>query len=209
MILSVVTVPPVDEEALPFRRGAVHCARRFIWLGGLFQSSQLVDDRPVFDIEPNWAAVRGSASLAELAASGKPTNYGHVCLHRLLVIVMYGVLTFGMKSVSVLSLFDRKVSTVVSVALAVVFVVTVAIVIVVILVLAVFMLIIIIVVLVLLTVVVVMLVVVVFMVVVVTVMVDVVVVMVEVLPCTNLSHFACIHAGDVWRRRLMQIVAML
>ena len=63
---------------------------------------------PVFNIEPTWQGVHGPASLVELAIDQKATNYGLLCLHHQLSIIMYAVLLFKIKSVRVISLFDSK-----------------------------------------------------------------------------------------------------
>ncbi|XP_025103721.1 rab3 GTPase-activating protein non-catalytic subunit-like isoform X2 [Pomacea canaliculata] len=63
---------------------------------------------PVFNIETIWQGAHGPASLAELAVDAKPTNYGLVRLHWHLATLMHAILIFKMKSVKVLSLFDRK-----------------------------------------------------------------------------------------------------
>ena len=81
------------------------CTQRcFHW-----QANCEANEVPVFNGEHNWQAVRGPASLGELAVDTKATNYGLVRLHWQLAILMHAVLVFSMKSVKVLSLFDRRV----------------------------------------------------------------------------------------------------
>ena len=63
----------------------------------------------MFNIEPLWQGIRGPASLVELAVEQKSTNYGLIRHHYHLSLVMQAVLTFNMKSIKVISLFDSKV----------------------------------------------------------------------------------------------------
>ncbi|RUS87661.1 hypothetical protein EGW08_004584 [Elysia chlorotica] len=63
---------------------------------------------PVYNLEPAWQKVEGPTSLVELAIDQKATNYGLLRLHFHLFKVMSAVLSLGVKSVKVLSLFDNK-----------------------------------------------------------------------------------------------------
>lgn len=64
---------------------------------------------PVCNMEPAWQKVQGPTSLMELAVDQKATNYGLLRVHFHLLKLMSAVLSLGMKSVKVLSLFDNKV----------------------------------------------------------------------------------------------------
>ncbi|XP_045164449.2 rab3 GTPase-activating protein non-catalytic subunit-like [Mercenaria mercenaria] len=63
---------------------------------------------PVFNIEPLWNTVKGTVSLVELAIDQKATNYGLLKLHHQLAVVINAVITFNIKPIKVLSLFDSK-----------------------------------------------------------------------------------------------------
>ncbi|XP_055995292.1 rab3 GTPase-activating protein non-catalytic subunit-like isoform X2 [Ostrea edulis] len=67
-----------------------------------------MNEVPVFNIEPVWQMVRGPSSLVEQAVEQKMTNYGLLTHHYNLAVIMCAVLTFGMKSAKILSLFDSK-----------------------------------------------------------------------------------------------------
>lgn len=74
----------------------------------LMESNCEANEVPVFNIEPLWQGIRGPASLVELAVEQKSTNYGLIRHHYHLSLVMQAVLTFNMKSIKVISLFDSK-----------------------------------------------------------------------------------------------------
>jgi hypothetical protein len=74
-----------------------------------FQANCEMNEVPVFNIEPVWQQVRGPSSLVEQAVEQRVTNYGLLTHHYNLAVIMSAVLTFGMKSAKVLSLFDSKV----------------------------------------------------------------------------------------------------
>ena len=98
----------------PFRLGSCSLAlcnpnRHWIQHCSHWQANCEANEVPVFNVEHNWQAVRGPASLGELAVDTKATNYGLVRLHWHLALLMHAVLFFGMKSVKVQSLFDRRV----------------------------------------------------------------------------------------------------
>ncbi|GFO27486.1 Rab3 GTPase-activating protein non-catalytic subunit-like [Plakobranchus ocellatus] len=63
---------------------------------------------PVYNLEPAWQKMDGPTSLIELAVDQKATNYGLLRVHFHLFKIMSAVLSLGMKSVKVLSLFDNK-----------------------------------------------------------------------------------------------------
>ena len=71
----------------------------------------------MYNLEPAWQKVEGPTSLVELAVDQKATNYGLLRLHFHLLKIMSAVLSLGVKSIKVLSLFDNKVGIVVSVTL--------------------------------------------------------------------------------------------
>jgi len=60
-------------------------------------------------IEVYYPLDSGSVSLVELAIDQKGTNYGLLTIYHQLATLMHAVLTFNLKSVKVLSLFDSKV----------------------------------------------------------------------------------------------------
>ncbi|XP_052275243.1 rab3 GTPase-activating protein non-catalytic subunit-like isoform X3 [Dreissena polymorpha] len=63
---------------------------------------------PVFNHEPSWTEVKGSVSLVELAIDQKSTNYGLLTVFNQLSTIIHAVVTFNIKQVKVLSLFDTK-----------------------------------------------------------------------------------------------------
>lgn len=80
-----------------------------MWELFYFQANCEMNEVPVFNIEPVWQMVRGPSSLVEQAVEQKMTNYGLLTHHYNLAVIMCAVLTFGMKSAKILSLFDSKV----------------------------------------------------------------------------------------------------
>lgn len=74
----------------------------------LMEANCEANEVPVFNIEPLWQDIRGPTSLVELAVEQKTTNYGLIHHHYHLSVIMLAVLTFNIKSVKVISLFDTK-----------------------------------------------------------------------------------------------------
>lgn len=74
----------------------------------LMEANCEANEVPVFNIEGLWQDIRGPASLVELAVEQKTTNYGLIRHHYHLSLIMFAVLTFNLKSVKVISLFDSK-----------------------------------------------------------------------------------------------------
>ncbi|XP_041468264.1 rab3 GTPase-activating protein non-catalytic subunit-like isoform X1 [Lytechinus variegatus] len=63
---------------------------------------------PIFDVEDLWQHIQGPAPLVELAVNQTLPNHSLVDVHKQLCIIMHAVMTFSMKSVKVLQLFDYK-----------------------------------------------------------------------------------------------------
>ncbi len=63
----------------------------------------------MFNVEDLWQGVQGPTSLVELALEQKDSNQDLVEHHLSLAVILHAALTFGMKSVKPLSLFDTKV----------------------------------------------------------------------------------------------------
>ncbi|KAL4238914.1 Rab3 GTPase-activating protein non-catalytic subunit [Mactra antiquata] len=78
------------------------------FINTIMEANCETNEVPVFNIEPLWSQVRGSVSLVELAIDQKSTNYGLLSLHRQLAILMNAVISFNIKPVRVVSLFDSK-----------------------------------------------------------------------------------------------------
>ena len=62
----------------------------------------------MFNVEDLWVSIQGPTSLVELAAE-QETNLELVEHHFQLCVLMYAILSFSLKSVKPLSLFDDKV----------------------------------------------------------------------------------------------------
>ncbi|XP_071476615.1 rab3 GTPase-activating protein non-catalytic subunit-like [Diadema antillarum] len=63
---------------------------------------------PLFETEDLWQHIQGPTPLVELAVSQTLPCHALVDVHKQLCTIMHGVMTFGMKSVKVLQLFDYK-----------------------------------------------------------------------------------------------------
>ena len=61
------------------------------------------------NIEDLWAGMVGPTSLVELALEQKDSNVELVEHHYDLCVVLHAVMTFNMRSIKPLSLFDTKV----------------------------------------------------------------------------------------------------
>lgn len=64
---------------------------------------------PVLDSEDAWVSAEGQISLVELALEQKHIHYPLAEHQSVLCTVLYGIMTFSVKSVKPLSLFDSKV----------------------------------------------------------------------------------------------------
>ena len=73
-----------------------------------FKSSEESSDIPVLNIEDLWQNIQGPTSLVELALEQKTCNVPLVAHHHSLCVLMSAVLTFSMRSVKPMSLFDTK-----------------------------------------------------------------------------------------------------
>lgn len=63
---------------------------------------------PIFDIEDLWQRIQGPAPLVELAVNQTLPSHSLVDVHKQLCTIMHAVMTFTMKSVKVLQMFDYK-----------------------------------------------------------------------------------------------------
>lgn len=71
-----------------------------------FQTEAETSLAPVFEIEDPWQQTQGPTPLVELAVAQPLPNHQLVDLHRQLCSIMHAIMTFGMKSVKVMALFD-------------------------------------------------------------------------------------------------------
>lgn len=63
---------------------------------------------PVLDTEDAWLSVEGPTSIVELALEQKPIHYPLVEHHSILCSILYAAMSFSLKSVKPLALFDSK-----------------------------------------------------------------------------------------------------
>uniref|UniRef100_T1IPV9 Rab3-GAP regulatory subunit N-terminal domain-containing protein n=1 Tax=Strigamia maritima TaxID=126957 RepID=T1IPV9_STRMM len=66
------------------------------------------ESAPVFDYEDLWQSTQGPNPLVELAINQKAANYSLLCHHYQLALSMQMMVTFGIKSVRLISLYDTK-----------------------------------------------------------------------------------------------------
>ncbi|XP_052787528.1 rab3 GTPase-activating protein non-catalytic subunit-like isoform X1 [Mya arenaria] len=108
-------VGKVPKDRLCRKEIGISEVRLGLFVGGVVDFLSIVMDAncetnevPVFNLEQIWAQVKGSVSLVELAIDQKGTNYGLLTVFHQLATLMQAVITFNMKPVKVLSLFDSK-----------------------------------------------------------------------------------------------------